>query len=131
MGKYHGDKYYERQGKRVIEHTIDRTTMIIPEGKLRGSLPWNILINGERWEVIKTGVVENRTYDKIENVETGVQKVYERGVLLAFLRKNWKAWQKKVSKNIVETDNSCKLAQNSSPADGQTQKQMNFPKLDF
>ena len=123
------DFYVVRGGKTTRKIMIDHSTMEIPEGKLRGSLPWNILINGERWRCVKTGDVKGRTYDKIENIITGEQKVYERSVLLAFLRKNWKAWQKKLEKNIVELNNNCNLAQNQRREEGQ--KQMQFPKLDF
>lgn len=78
------------KAKSLKKREIDLTVMEIPSGKLRGALPDNILINGERWLCLKTGDLNGRTYDKIENTISGERKVYERQVLLEFLRKNWK-----------------------------------------
>jgi len=111
------------QTSKIVE--IDRTTMEIPTGKYFGALPDNILINWERWVCIKTGVVKGRTYDKIRNLVTGSTKVYERRVLLSFLKKNWKINNKD---SIVNPDNRGTLAQRK---DGKVQKSMILPTVNF
>lgn len=111
-------------------YKIDLEDMEIPTGKMRGALPWNILINGVRWQPIKTGTVSGRTYDKIKNTETGEIKTYERGVLLEFLQKNWRAWQKKVAEKVVVLDNSCTFEQSTDEVQN-TQNEILFPEVDF
>ena len=112
---------------RRTNYVIDREDMEIPRGKLRGSLPYNILINGVRWECIAVASIGGRTYDKIKNTETGEVKKYEREVLLAFLHKNWAAWQKKLEKKVVNSDNSCTFRQSTD----EVQQELNFPEVDF
>lgn len=111
-------------------YKIDREDMEIPVGKYRGSLPFNILINGVRWECVKVGTVAGRTYDKIKNTETGEYKTYERGVLLEFLQKNWRAWKKKFPEKVVILDNSCTFEQ-STEKEQDKQNEILFPELDF
>lgn len=119
--------YKIRTGNKEQKMRIDRTTMDIPTGKMRGALPRYILINGVEWDVIRTGIIAGRTYDKIKNMETGEKKTYERGVLLDFLKKNWAAWQKKMQKEIVNKNNSYTFEQSEE----RKQNQIEFPELDF
>lgn len=111
------------QSSKIV--AIDRTTMEIPTGKFFGALPDNILINGQRWDCVKTGDVKGRTYDKIKNHVTGASKVYERGVLLTFLKKNWKRNNKD---SIVNPNKRCTLAQQKG---GKAQKSMILPTVNF
>lgn len=62
--------------------------MVIPTGKLYGSLPEHIIIDGVEWVVFATGIVEGKTYDKIMNTKTNERKTVERGKLLNFLQKH-------------------------------------------
>lgn len=116
--------------RRETCYKIDREDMEIPRGKYRGSLPFNILINGVRWECIAVATIGGRTYDKIKNTETGEIKKYEREVLLDFLAKNWKQWQKKVSQKVVISDNSCTFEQSTDEVK-HTQNEIVFPEVDF
>jgi hypothetical protein len=112
----------KKRAKTSKKIAIDLTTMDIPTGKFKGALPDNILINGERWFCIKTGDLKGRTYDKIENVLTGERKVYERQVLLEFLRKNWKKTSNKklsIHTTVVHCDNI------------EAQKSVIFPSVNF
>ena len=114
-------------GKLKTYYRIDREVMEVPTGKFRGSLPWNILINGVRWECVKTGIVKSRTYDKIQNTETKEYKTFERQVLIDFLIKNWKLWQKNNQNKIVISDNNCTFGQSEQSK----QLKMVIPRLDF
>lgn len=119
--------YVVVSGKTKTYYRINLEEMDIPTGKLRGSLPRNILINGVRWTCEKTGTVNGRTYDKIKNTETKEYKTYERQVLLDFLIKNWNEWQKKIAKKIVISNNNCTFEQSKA----EKQIEIVIPQLDF
>lgn len=59
----------------------------LPTGDYYGALPEKIIIKSDHWVVVKTGVVDGETIDKIKNFNTNQTKVLKRDTLIKFLQK--------------------------------------------
>lgn len=79
-------KKYRNMGQSSESLKTDKK-MIIPTGKLYGSLPYYIEIDGIEWRCIATASIDGKTYDKIKNIKNGDIKKVERYKLITFLQK--------------------------------------------
>lgn len=64
---------------------IKQPSEAIPTGKLKGSLPEKLIINGVYWRCVKTEVIGNDTFDTFVNQVTGERKTNNRKKTLNYL----------------------------------------------